>query len=853
MRKTKDKNQRPPYVLESHEDEVYHESLRHKQGPRGNEPEYYAFLEQSAVFNRALQWRDADNGTLICFDTAGALPLTGERQVSEWFTEPANRIFSEGEATVFLKQAPVRQRDCVVLPCFQFNLEQHPRAVLNVMKAGSDWQFCVLIKGRSGAPLISSGWQSGARKMSFDLAAALKNKGYNLHFAELYFVLGVWTNTPVDSARIKFVLTLPGRGAVVPCLPVIRSIGTVKKSGVPVSALVVDKNGLCLTAGQARVKAKVDGRNVTLHENSGIWTAAITGLGEGDYTVRLCAEGSVKAETELTVRVTPGVYLQYNESNRSLQHGNKMLGPLSGSGHLMLNFRDVGSARERMVQGQKEWDAWDRSLPPGEHWHYWEAWTESELEQRFSYLEKCGWNILHLLQHAGLWEKLDVGGHLAPHGAEHLALLLRVAARHNLFLLQALTHYLYGYRNYRTTAGYTPPVRQYLEAGFQNEDWPKPNPGSPFNELFHNYLREFVGMFSEETALFAMSTSGEGDAAAGPDRVNDTWRFVTALDQNHIFLAEPIHRMNKLPTNMHAGWEPKLLGSRMYWMGVFLEPEIDLGIEFKLLQLGHYFMAEGSWPCPPLYARFANLEVTWAGTERYRTRVRDSFYLGLVHRCPIMLTWDEQCTEDERIILNEVRQLVDWNQAFRDAPVAIRVDDRVAPENLYDTASQQWRKIAAEYESCFSAMPLATRYLITEASVPSNAQAVFDAREPYRKPAFVSDGGTLPDALKNEMPLRISKGYRASYLWSEDKRTLVAYIYNCTHHISVKGGCLSGIFHRIPHSAPLNVTLHNLPGSNLVARIYDLNDKICLEKKPANNGGGFSPADSNHDYLLLIN
>jgi hypothetical protein len=43
----------------------------------------------------------------------------------------------------------------------------------DVDDASDEWQFVVSLKGRSGAPLISSGWQTGAKAMEFDLRQKL--------------------------------------------------------------------------------------------------------------------------------------------------------------------------------------------------------------------------------------------------------------------------------------------------------------------------------------------------------------------------------------------------------------------------------------------------------------------------------------------------------------------------------------------------------------------------------------------------------------------------------------------------------------------------------------------------------
>ncbi|MCF7838253.1 MAG: hypothetical protein K9N49_06450 [Candidatus Marinimicrobia bacterium] len=820
---------RPSYALEGHEDEVYHEL---RLPVRGTEPEYCALLDQSWTFNRAMRWTNAANGTLVAHEIPGDLPLTGEHRVSDWFSDPVNRIEHVGTALCFAKTA-ARQREAVVLPGLQTNLAQHPRLTVEVTEATAAWQVCVLVKGRSGPPLVASAWRDGAGRVELDLISAWHAKGYAIRFAELHIALGLWTATPEAQARLAFTAILPGQAAIVPCLPVIRAAAA---ATLPVSAVVSG-------ARPARLTATISTRSVELTECGGVWTGTFAGLPPGDYTCEFRAPDNAALRARQSARVTDGNYFSYDAEPRSLVRAGRMLGPLSGSYQGLVYKTGVSTSGERMVNG--------RAAPSAEpeRWHYWEALTEAELEERCAYLETCGWDLLHLCQGWGLWEKLDAGGHLAPHGAEQLALLLRVAGRHGLALLQALSHYPYG-------STFTPVLRQYLETGFQDGDWT--NPDSAFTSRFHQYLREYTTIFRDETALFALSTSGEGDIAAGPARVNDTYRYVTSLDPNHIFLAEPIHRLHRLPHEhraqwaVHGGatrftmgcrtdiaWEPQLAGSRMYWIGEALPPEIDLGVEFKFLAMGDYFMGEGSWPCPQRYARFMGHDDTWAATERYRRRVRDSLYLGLVHRCPILLTWEEQFTENERVVLREVRDLIDWSQSFQEAPVAIRVD---SPNVGGGSWGSEGRAVLGQYEDFFSALPLMTRYLTPEQSAPAGLP-VLDARQPYSAPA-------LPDELLAASPLRVSPGYRASYLWAADRRTLLAYVCNRTHHECLhKRRDLSGNWHRLPQPAPCDLTLRNLP-AGLECRIYSLNDKGCARKLTLNGKTHVRLGVSTDDYLL---
>jgi hypothetical protein len=837
------RTERPCFALEGREDEVYHEL---RVGARAVEPDYCAFLDQSWTFNRAMRWVTSPADTLLCYEAGGTLALTGERRIADWFSDPANVITHVGATLQFAKTA-ARQRDAVVLPGFQTNLDQHPRLRVTVSDATAAWQVCVLVKGRSGPPLVASDWQTGPGSVTLDLAAAWAKKGYAIRFAELHLALGVWTEQPETSAALTFTADLPGQAALVSCLPVIRTEG----KPVPVAALLVAADGSLPGAEQLQVAATVAGHAVPLAHDGELWRGEISGLPVGEHSVALHATGAVAASATLALHVTDGQYLSYDAGRKSLTRAGQTLGPVSGSYQGMVFARDPGTPRETLVQGQAAWDAWHQAEPDDERWHYWEALTEAELEERFAYLEACGWDLLHLCQGWGVWEKLDAGGHLAPHGAEQLALLLRVARRHGLALLQALSHYPYG-------STFTPVLRQYRDAGYQDSDWT--NPDSPFTARFQQYLCEYATLFREEPALFALSTSGEGDIAAGPARVNDTYRFMRARMPNHVFLAEPIHRLYRLPEEQRAqwavhgwsesfaagcrtdvAWEPQLAGSRMYWIGEALHPEIDLGVEFKFLQLADTFMGEGSWPCPHRYARFMGHTDTWAGTERYRRRVRDSLYLGLVHRNPILLTWDEQYTEDERIVLREVRGRIDWAQPFQAAPVAIRVD---SPNVGGGPWGADGRAVLGRYEAFFSAAPLMTRYLTPDETAPAGLP-VLDARQPYAAPS-------LPAALLDAGPLQVSPGFRASYLWSADRRTLLAYVYNSTHHECLEGRPdLSGNLHRLPGPAACEIGLRHLP-DGLACRVYSLNEKRCVRELALDEGAAVDLGVSADDYCVLV-
>ncbi|HBE03084.1 MAG TPA: hypothetical protein DC049_11515 [Spirochaetia bacterium] len=840
---------RPKYILENHEDEIYHDQIL---PPGYTEPEHFAFVDKVMTFNKAMIWLE-QNDTIICYCRGGDLVLTGKEQISQWFTDPANSVIHNDSFTVFLKNNFQRNVDCLVLPALQFNLNQHPKMRLEVGDTTDMWQFCIMVKGRSGPPILSSGWKTKKETIVFDLKQTLKKKGYCLNFAELHFVLGIWSGKKKKTARLSFEIRLLSQPCLLSCLPVIRNRNSLLKHGIPITAVALDQSGNFIKNSDLKIFTCIRDQKFYFHENNGIWSAVLKNLDIGNYLIKIIADGTIKKNASLQVRVVDNKYFSYSEKHCSLTIGKTIIGPQSGSYQGMALFQNIGSASEKMMNGQQAWDYCKKSRKQEEHWHYWEALTARELSKRFAYLKKCGWSLLHLSQHNGLWERLDAGGKIAPHGAEQLAMYLRLAGQNGLVVLFALTHYPYTVKSDSAfsaeLAGTKPFDRYTRKAGYENRNWTEPD--CLFTKFFHCYLKQFAVLFREENSLFALSTSGEGDIKAGPERVNDTAKFMNRMDCNHLFISEPIHRMRMLPADHCQGWEQRLFGSRSYWIGETIKPEIDLCLEYKFMQTGHVFMAEGCWPFFPLYMNFQNRiggrysgKKTWAGTAYYRNRLRDTLYLGLVHRSPVILTWEEQIFEDEHLVFNQAVKLINWEQEFLAPEIEIAVDS----SNILDIG----RKTCDRYEDFFSSIPLMYRMRDARDITPEKKAVTFDARLPFQKPRFTSNGGIIPDRLKKHIPLHLSTDYRASYIWSADRESFIAYLYNCTRYKYFKLQ-LAGYIHRIPRSVDFYFNLINFPDKKLCCYIFDLDIKKIIKKIYFTEKTKFNFLNATtHDFLVIV-
>ena len=742
---------------------------------RDGQKQPYHGMREAWVFNRAMTWldeRDGVEGAVICYSAQSPLPLTGKKQVSRWFTSKANELAdADDELTRFVKKDAKAEFDHALLPALQFHIEQNPTTELEVTEATHPWQFIVVVKGRSGPPLFASPWQEKPGKLTVELLKLYREKGYQGHFAELSFAVAVHTKEPTDTANASFRLRLNGQAAIIPSLPVIRTEARARQEGVALCAVFVDARARLMHKDEVAVSASVAGRRFDLAEDGkGIWKGVATGLGAGDHRVQLSAVWRGKEMTSITstldVHVTDGRFIGYDEKLKLLTEGGKPIGPIAGSYRGAPMFQGIGTPQESLVQGQEQWAAVQGTVHEGQHlnhggplygFHWWESLTEKELDADYAYLARCGWSVVHLCQGWWLWERLDAGGRIAPHGAEQLAAVAAAARRHGLHLHLALSHYPLGKQS--------APYAQYLEAGYQRGDYGKPD--SKFYAMFQDYLAHFTTLFRDETGISGFTAAGEGDPDCGPAFVNAVHDFVASRDPNHLFLCEPHHGMRTDPNSYRkAGWKPLLGGMRTYFID--RQPIEAVAAQFRLAALGHVFMAEG---------------IFWGymggptQTDRYRERVRETFYTGLALRNPIMMTWEERVVEDERAVLEQVRRLVDggsmraaWSKPFQRPRLAIRV----GPESLVDAGG----KALVRYEHALSRLPLGYACIWGDDPAPPDTLCTIDARQPFEEPRFASDGGSLPDALKADMPLRLPAGFAATYSWSQDRRTLLAFIRN---------------------------------------------------------------------------
>ena len=765
---------------------------------RGDEKLSYHGMRESWVFNRAMVWLDESSGVdgaILCYSTQSPLRLTGKEQTSRWYAGPGTALTDvDDRFTRLTKNNADSTWDHACLPPLQFQIEQHPVAELEVRQATHPWQFVAVVKGRGGPPLFVSPWRTGPGELKVDLRDLYRAKGYEHNFAEMVFFVVVWTKDAKQEAIVEFRLDLSGDEVIVPTLPVIRTAERVAAEGVPIYAVVLDRDARRLGKDTVEVRVAIGGAEAKLTDNGqGVWKAVLGDVPPGDHAAELCATWKADPRKSVTgravVRVTDGQFVEYDSERRLLTRAGVHLGPITGSYRGQSVFKGIGTDAESLLHGQDEWEAAIADpARPDYGFHFWESLRPDELDADYAYLARCGWRMTHLCSAWLWWPRFDAAGRVSPFYAEQIDAVCRAAGQHGLLVHLAVSHYPLGLKS--------PPYAQYLEAGYKPSDYGDPN--SKFFAMFTNYLAQLAEVFRDDTTISSFTPAGEGDPSCGVTFVNMVHDALMQHDGNHLVMAEPHHQITRRPDfYQEAGWKPMLAGMRTYHIDRRAREAI--GVQFKLAAMGHIFMGESCF-----YGflggnhQYMNPEMP---IDSYRRRVRETIYTGLAHRNPVLLTWEERIVEDERIVFEQIREVVDWSTPFQRPLVAIRVDDTLMPV--------KGRQPLFRYEEALSRIPLEACYAWEDEPVPPGTLAVIDARQPFVPPAFVSDGGTLPEELKSRTPLVLPDGWAASYSWSEDGRTLLAFLR--------RTGAAAQDWNANP-----GLVLVNFPNEKLTYRLFDL-------------------------------
>ena len=128
--------------------------------------------------------------------------------------------------------------------------------------------------------------------------------------------------------------------------------------------------------------------------------------------------------------------------------------------------------------------------------------------------------------------------------------------------------------------------------------------------------------------------------------------------------------------------------------------------------------------------------------------------------------------------------------------------------------------------------------------VPQAALFTIDARQPFVEPRFASDGGKIPNKLKAEMPLGLPAGFAANYSWSQDRRTLLAFIRKTNAESAGDESSLA--------KGAADIVLKNFPPGRQSFRLFDLAAKNILLESHFEGTLSLKAPQQEHDLFLLV-
>lgn len=801
------------------------------------------------IFNRAMVWLDEDDGlkkSILCYSDKGILHLSGSNQVSRWFTNTPNYIDDTSlYQSSFIKKNTEKSVDFAALPGFEFQIDQHPNAELEIYSTTGSWFFAVHILGRSGPAIFSTGWKNKPEKMNIDLRKEFRKIGFWNNYAKLNFILFLRAKSRKHDGKISFSLRLIGKSAIIPCLPIIRTVDKISKEGVTFYAVVVDGNANRLKRDMLSMVAYLCNQKVKLSEvdNSGIWQGRFLKLPEGEHMVRLEAKwnsSGKKIISFLNISIKKAEFIKYDPRKHSFLIGESALGSLSGSfvDRILYPVLKKETTNNLQIHGPNDYLKYQK-LGKKIQYHMWSGLTESEMNRYFAFLEHCGWKVVRKFE-AINDHRLFVNGRISPHGVEHFALTLRIAEKHQIFILMDLTHS--------------------FPYGFFESDW--------YLKLFKEYLICFFMLFSESPQLIGMTPHGEPDvhhvnaADGGDNYLKDIHVFIRKLDKNHlIFLEHPgspewywYKKYRSLDPREHMRYPlAEVSGYRTYGLGKSNRYDSLLTVYLKMMQCSNRaYIGECCWP-----GQIGD-ERSGAQTEDYRLRVRDNIYLGLIHQMPLILSWGEWLTEDEAFILSIIRSQVDWDSFIKMQPklaIRLKIPDRNVDEDTRFAILHKYLYKLVEFNEVFSKIPLEYCYIWEDEQLPFGVlKEIIPTKHSSKDIKFFSEGGIIPEEVKGYIPLNISGKYTTNYLWSTDRRILLVYIRNTAYQ---ELGCSEGAsgapeLNRRREISKLEIAIQNLPSGSYFYKLYDLDIKKLVKDEKFNDNKQIRFDSTSHDYFLLV-
>ena len=793
------------------------------------------------TFNRATTWLPLPH-TVLAYDRAATLHLTGTQQAASW---QANRLCTveskDATSTTFARPNDLDGADHAAIRSLQWCIRQHPILEYDLTPhAGACSLKITLVCPYlgDGIEVLRTTPTAKPQHGTLDLAKVYRERGLDTHqFAEI----GVFVaqHRPPDKAAKQgtadISLKLTGPGALVTTPPVVRTADRASE-GVRIHAVLAGANGQ--PDPKATATAHLGHRSVrmTATGQTGVLAATLTGLDVGTHTVRLLARDAAGHTFENTLRVTitDGDFATWSPKHTAYRlRSGRVLPTLLGDLYAWVPMFDAASVNRRVIPSHAEWQKLTPEQQANVRLMKLRTLNRAEIRTQLESYAARGVRVIRLVPNVSPHEAyLDAGGHVSMHGLESLLLVLDECRLLGLRAVINVFHYPY----WSSGTGHYPPWQQYIDAGYRDQG---AFTGDTMAPMLRRYLAELLACLRDDPAVLAYSLTGENDQSHGAPWINAMFDYVRTCDPNH-------------PITQEQGGGPQS-GGGVPWGYDAFKPTKSAGLGFRTYYTDGspsdaYMMACARFyrATPPAFTAEVCSGPGWHGGfvrnwthPDFITKWRDTCWAALLGQQTMAVAWAAPWAMDECRVPQMCAEQIDWT-AFRRITPAVAL---LAPK--VDRAAM--RRLC-QYEAALARLGVDCDYVWPERQ-PDAARlypVVLDAREAFVDPV-------IPAKVLDTLPVTVSDGYSVSFLLSDDRRQMLAYVRNTAEYkLSPGYGHGTKELHRQrTRSSPLTIGLRLFP-TGCRYRLYDLDTRRQVREGPCEGHARIDLGETNHDFAIVV-
>jgi len=789
------------------------------------------------TFNRDMVWLDGrvlSGNSLIAYSKTPRLALSGENAASDWWMDPAEgecrkdgawtvaRLQGEGAAllVMHLHEFLVAQH-----PVLDVELASGPRSAAFEVVFARDFDYGTQEPLRT---LFAEKPARGRRAIKINLAELLAKKGYTTRYMRVRLLV----RAAAGSGReIRLNAWSDSQPVLVPQLPQV----FVHKRNAPVRihAVFAGKEGMLLHGPDVAMEIKFAGKSFQMREKgrTGIFQGNIYPASTGTFRAKLsCTEkaGGKVYESHTDIGMTDGkfAHLLHDKNGKfcGYARNGRHLGFLSGSTTLcdLVPAVGVGTPKEEILLDANDFARKFRNQDRL-HGILFTSLNDEEMRRWLEHRRDCGYRLFLMAN----WSPdiLNAGGTISPYGAELVMRVMSFCRDNGIYLKVEPTHDTF----FRAIERITPNMERYLKAGFMKnlredmkaesenialhgfgswlwcymfDQWCRP----AVQRLTRSYVRQFLGLFRNDTSILLITPFGEGDPEMGTRIVNPFCDFIRRHDGNHILCFDqkasfftPVFKVTpeENPENQDFKYRLKY---RHHRIGAVLNVEnqkSDTGMAvvykfFTLSPSGGY--GEGDCIDTTVFTSPIGLardkKIIHPISEEVRLAVRDFLWMSLLHGVFAAYNWNEMLMAEEHRLPALVSDLMDWKHfKKRVPPVMVRVGRirGVEDVDLLNRIERIFAKTGLDYGYIWDHDPIplsSDLYAHEDRNVPP--YLVLNAGIPKLRVELV-EKGCFPAKIRKEHFVRLeSNGYLVNSLISEDLNQMIIYVRNSSNYLDMK-------------------------------------------------------------------